>query len=224
LVSPQILSALPNIERFLEQCERRQFKSRSIIVQAGEPSNTFFFVLAGSLAISIKSEDDQDLILNYVNAGDFFGEMGLYKRVQKVRYATVQAKTDCEVAEMGYDQFHAMKEEYPDILYAIGSQMAERLSQTTRKLHDLAFVDARGRITNALIDLCREPAALTHPDGMQLKVSRQELARIAGCSREVAGRMLKKLEQEGLVEVSGHTIVVRGEREVLMAEESPPRA
>ncbi|MEM0952810.1 MAG: cAMP-activated global transcriptional regulator CRP [Pseudomonadota bacterium] len=224
MISPQVREALPNLENFLEHCQRQSFKARSVIVRAGEPSETMFFVIDGTLAISIKSEDDQDLILNYVNAGDFFGEMGLYKRVAKVRYATVQAKTQCEIAEISYDAFHALKDNYPDLLYHIGSQMAERLTQTTRKLHDLAFVDARGRITNALLDLCREPAALTHPDGMQLKVSRQELARIAGCSREVAGRMLKKLENEGIVEVSGHTIVVRGERELLQAREKPERA
>lgn len=224
MLNTQILTAMPNVERFLDHCNIRKFRPRSVLVEAGEPSETFFFVIDGSLAISIKSEDNQDLILNYVNSGDFFGEMGLYKRVDKVRYATVQAKTECEVAEISYDDFHNLKAEFPDVLYHIGAQMAERLSQTTRKLHDLAFVDARGRITNALLDLCREPAALTHPDGMQLKVSRQELARIAGCSREVAGRMLKKLEKEGLVEVSGHTIVVRGERDVLRAPESPERA
>jgi CRP/FNR family cyclic AMP-dependent transcriptional regulator len=224
VINPQILANLPNLERFLDHCDRRRHKARSIIVEAGEPSESFFFVLDGTLAISIKSEDDQDLILNYVNAGDFFGEMGLYKRVAKVRYATVQAKTECEVAEITYEGFHNLKDEFPDILFHIGSQMAERLTQTTRKLHDLAFVDARGRITNALLDLCKEPAALTHPDGMQLKISRQELARIAGCSREVAGRMLKKLESEGFVEVSGHTIVVRGEREILQAPEMPERA
>ena len=223
MITPQEESSLPNLESFLAHCERRKFKSRSVLVKAGDPSETFFYVIEGTLAVSIKSEEDQDLILNYVNAGDFFGEIGLYKRRAKVRYATVQAKTDCEVAEIGYEQFHEMKDVFPDVLYAIGVQMADRLTQTTRRLHDLAFVDARGRITNALLDLCKEPAALTHPDGMQLKVSRQELARLAGCSREVAGRMLKKLEQEGMVEVSGHTIVVRGEREVLLAPEIPER-
>jgi CRP/FNR family cyclic AMP-dependent transcriptional regulator len=215
---------MPNVERFLDHCNIRKYRPRSVIVEAGEPSESFFFVIEGTLAISIKSEDNQDLILNYVNSGGFFGEMGVYKREAKVRYATVQAKSECEVAEIGYEAFHALKDDFPDVLYHIGLQMADRLSQTTRKLHDLAFVDARGRITNALLDLCREPAALTHPDGMQLKVSRQELARIAGCSREVAGRMLKKLEKEGLVEVSGHTIVVRGERDVLRAPETPERA
>jgi len=212
VINPRILSALPNIEPFLDHCDRRRYKPRAIIVQAGDPSESFFFVLDGELAVSIRSDEDQDLILNYVNVGDFFGEMGLYKRENKARYATLQAKTECEIAEISYAHFLEVKEEFPEVLYAIGAQMAERISQTTKKLHDLAFVDARGRITNALKELCEQPAAMTHPDGMQIKVSRQELSRIAGCSREVAGRMLKQLQIDGLVEVSGHTIVVLGAR------------
>ena len=221
MLTPGDNASLPNLENFLEYCEKHRFKARSVLVKAGDPSETFFFVLEGTLAVSIRSEDEQDLILNYVHDNEFFGEIGLFKRVAKVRYATVTAKTDCEVAEIGYELFHEMRDNFPDVLYAIGVQMADRLTQTTRRLHDLAFVDARGRITNALLALCKEPAALTHPDGMQLKVSRQELARLAGCSREVAGRMLKKLEEEGMVEVSGHTVVVRGEREILLAPEIP---
>jgi CRP/FNR family cyclic AMP-dependent transcriptional regulator len=53
---------------------------------------------------------------------------------------------------------------------------------------------------------------MTHPDGMQIKVTRQELGKIVGCSREMAGRVLKNLEEEGLVAVSGKTMVVLGTR------------
>jgi CRP/FNR family cyclic AMP-dependent transcriptional regulator len=62
------------------------------------------------------------------------------------------------------------------------------------------------------MDLCNEPDAMTHPDGMQIKVSRQELSRLVGCSREMAGRVLKVLEEQGLVTASGKTIVVFGAR------------
>jgi CRP/FNR family cyclic AMP-dependent transcriptional regulator len=66
------------------------------------------------------------------------------------------------------------------------------------------------------MDLCNEPDAMTHPDGMQIKVSRQELSRLVGCSREMAGRVLKVLEEQGLLHAKGKTIVVynvrRGER------------
>ena len=53
---------------------------------------------------------------------------------------------------------------------------------------------------------------MTHPDGMQIKVTRQELGKIVGCSREMAGRVLKNLEMDGLVSVSGKTMVVYGTR------------
>jgi CRP/FNR family cyclic AMP-dependent transcriptional regulator len=58
------------------------------------------------------------------------------------------------------------------------------------------------------MDLCNEPDAMTHPDGMQIKVSRQELSRLVGCSREMAGRVLKVLEEQGLLTAKGKTIVV----------------
>ena len=90
--------------------------------------------------------------------------------------------------------------------------MANRLCNTTRKVGDLAFYDVTGRIARTLIDLSKEPDAMTHPDGMQIKITRQEIGRIVNCSREMAGRVLKALEEQELVSVAGKTIVVYGTR------------
>ena len=129
-----------------------------------------------------------------------------------VRSAMVVAKTQCEVAEISYEKFHQVRNQFPDILYAVSRQLGARLRQTTRKLSDLAFVDVSGRIAHTLLDLCKEPDAMTHPDGMQIKITRQELGKIVGCSREMAGRVLKTLEQDGLVSVCGKRMVVYGTR------------
>jgi CRP/FNR family cyclic AMP-dependent transcriptional regulator len=53
---------------------------------------------------------------------------------------------------------------------------------------------------------------MTHPDGMQIRITRQELGRIVGCSREMVGRVLKTLEEQDLITASGKTIVVFGTR------------
>jgi CRP/FNR family cyclic AMP-dependent transcriptional regulator len=92
------------------------------------------------------------------------------------------------------------------------------LDRTNRKLGDLAFVDVTGRVAHAIMDLCNEPDAMTHPEGMQIKVSRQELSRLVGCSREMAGRVLKVLEEQGLVSASGKTIVVYNARPETQAQ------
>ena len=90
--------------------------------------------------------------------------------------------------------------------------MARRLRNTTRKVSDLAFLDVTGRVARTLLELSKEPDALTHPEGMQIKITRQEIGRIVGCSREMVGRVLKTLEDQGLVTVSGKTMVVYGTR------------
>jgi CRP/FNR family cyclic AMP-dependent transcriptional regulator len=90
--------------------------------------------------------------------------------------------------------------------------MASRLRETTQKASDLAFLDVTGRVASALIDLAKQPDAMSHPDGMQIKITRQEIGRIVVCSREMVGRVLKDLESRGLISVSGKTIVVYGTR------------
>jgi CRP/FNR family cyclic AMP-dependent transcriptional regulator len=90
--------------------------------------------------------------------------------------------------------------------------MAGRLRHTSRKVSDLAFLDVIGRVARTLLDLCKQPDAMTHPDGMQIKITRQEIGRIVGCSREMAGRVLKTLEEQGSISAKGKTMVIFGTR------------
>ena len=215
MIKPQIVNAIPNVESFLRHCQRQEYRSKSVIISQGEDSNSLYLILDGSVSVMVEDEVDkeQKMVVSYLNPGDFFGEVGLFgKEEEEVRSAMIVAKTQCEVAEISYERFHQIRAQLPDILFAIAQQMGVRLRQTTRKLKDLAFVDVSGRIAQTLLDLCKEPDAMTHPDGMQIKITRQELGKIVGCSREMAGRVLKTLEQDGLVSVAGKTMVVFGTR------------
>ena len=144
----------------------------------------------------IEDDDGREMIMAYLNAGDFSVRWGLFDNMDS-RSAWVKAKSECEVAEISYTKFREISHEDPRILYFIGEQMASRLRQTTRKVGDLAFLDVTGRVARTLLDLCKEPDAMTHPDGMQIKITRQEIGRIVGCSREMVGRYWKTLEDQG---------------------------
>ncbi len=124
----------------------------------------------------------------------------------------MRTKTECEIAEISYQRFLQLAKEKPELLIRVTGQIARRLQKTSRKVGDLAFLDVTGRIARTLLDLCKEPDAMTHPDGMQIKITRQELGRIVGCSREMVGRVLKVLEEQEHVSVAGKTIVVFGTR------------
>ncbi len=214
MIKPQIVKALPNVENFLRHCQRKDYKAKSVVLKQGEQADSLYLILDGSVSVMVEDETDPGhmMVVTYLNPGDFVGELGLFDEDLQVRNAMVVAKNQCEVAEISYERFHQIRGQFPDILYAISNQLAIRLRQTTRKLTDLAFVDVSGRIAHTLLDLCKEPDAMTHPDGMQIKITRQELGKIVGCSREMAGRVLKNLEQDGLVSVSGKTMVVFGTR------------
>ena len=210
MLRPQLLQAIPNVEEFLRYCDMREYPNRTTLLREGEASDKLYLIVDGSVTVMVEDEQDGDhkMVVSYLNLGDFFGEMGLFGEEEEARSAEVITKEASKIAEISYDRFMKIKAQFPDILFAIASQMAIRLRKTTFKLKNLAFVDVSGRIAHTLMDLCKQPDAMTHPDGMQIKITRQELGKIAGCSREMAGRVRKALEEEGLVSVSGKTIVV----------------
>ena len=217
MLKPQLIKAIPNIELFLRHCQLHDYRAKDVILRQGEHSDSLYIILDGSVSVMIEDEHDKEhmLVVSYLNPGDFFGEMGLFvdSEEEAPRSAMIVARTKCQVAQISYSRFHKIRDQFPDILFAIAKQMGTRLRVTTRKLKNLAFVDVSGRVAQALLDLCKEPDAMSHPEGMQIKVTRQELGKIVGCSREMAGRVLKTLEEEhSLISVSGKTIVVYGTR------------
>lgn len=200
----------PTVERFLAHCHRRRYPAKSVIIYAGDKPDVLYFVIQGSVSVLIE-DDGNEIVLAYLNPGDFFGEMGLFDEDQE-RTAWVRAKSQCEIAEISYAKFRHLAQEDPEILFMLASQMACRLRRTSNNVGRLAFMDVSGRIAGTLLDLCKEPDAVTHPDGMQIRITRQELGRIVGCSREMAGRVLKSLESQGLLTAKGKTVVVFGTR------------
>ena len=201
-----------SIDKFINASHRRKFPAKSTIIFAGDRSDSIYFILDGTVTVLIEDESDaREIIIAYLNQGDFFGEVGLFE-LDAPRSAWVKAKTACEVAELSYARFRELAEEDSNMLYLVGGQMAERMRKTTEKVGDLAFLDVTGRVARTLLELARQPDAMTHPDGMQIKITRQEIGRIVGCSREMVGRVLKTLSDQGLVSVKGKTMVVYGTR------------
>lgn len=199
------------LDTFLANTHRHEYPAHSTIIHGGDECDTLYYIVSGSVSVVIEDEEGHELVLDYLNEGEFFGEMGLFDDTTQ-RSAWIIARTPCEVAVADYGAFRQMTEHTPDILFALSSQLADRLRKTSNKVRDLAFLDVTGRVARTLLDLTREPDAMTHPDGMQVKITRQEIARIVGCSREMVGRVLKDLEDQGLIHAHGKTMVVFGAR------------
>ncbi|ESQ11243.1 MAG: cAMP-activated global transcriptional regulator CRP [Thiohalocapsa sp. PB-PSB1] len=201
---------------FLNFCHVKQYAKQTDLIRTGEPADTLYYLVEGSVAALIEDEDQRELTLAYINQGEFIGEMGMFMPMQK-RSVVVRTRVPCRVAEISYRRLEQLMERElgdhaMELLFAIGRQLSQRLRRTSRKVGDLAFLDVTGRIAGALLDLCKQPDAMTHPDGMQIRITRQDIGRMVGCSREMAGRVLKTLEEQGHISAKGKTIVVFGTR------------
>ncbi len=212
---PMLVPDRQAMERFLGQGHRRRDPSKTAIIRPGDSANILYYIIDGSLTVLTEDEEGRELILAYINRGEFIGEMGLFVETPR-REVVVRTRTACELAEISYERLQsllvAQANDATRLLYSIGAHISQRLLDTSRKAGRLAFLDVTDRIYRTLFDLSREPEAMTHPLGTQLHVSRQELARLVGCSREMAGRVLKKLQADGKLHARGKTVVVYGTR------------
>ena len=132
-MKPQVAQRVPEVESFLRHCERQVYRSRSVIFAQGSASEHLYLVLEGSVSVVVDVEDDgeQELVVSYLNPGDFVGEMGLFG--EHIRTANLVARSDCELAKISYQRFHEIRAQFPEILYALTAQLGARLRLTTRK-------------------------------------------------------------------------------------------
>jgi CRP/FNR family transcriptional regulator, cyclic AMP receptor protein len=199
------------VQPFLAQCHRRRYPAKSAIIRQGDRAGELFYIVAGSVTVLLEDDKGHEIVLAYLNSGEFFGEIGLFSEDES-RSALVRAKSECEIAQISYTRLKQLGDLYPRLLVCMTAQIARRLRATNRKLGDLAFMDVYGRVARTLLDLCEQPDAMTHPDGMQVRVTRQELSRLVGCSREMVGKVLKEMEDQKQVAVTGKNIVLIGIR------------
>jgi CRP/FNR family cyclic AMP-dependent transcriptional regulator len=209
-----IPAANPSLEKLLSHAHNKKHPAKKIIIHEGDDSASLYYIIEGSVSVQAESESGEEIILAHLSAGDFFGESGLFDLSEDdiKRSAWVHARTDCIIAEISYQQFRKIVSEDPTVVFLLTGQLFTRLRKTSLKVRDLIFLDVKGRIARCLLELSSEPDAITHPEGMQIKSTRQDLAKMVGCSREMAGRVLKELEDDNLISAYGKTIVVFGTR------------
>jgi CRP/FNR family cyclic AMP-dependent transcriptional regulator len=208
---PKVDKSNPSLDRLLNHCHKKNYPAKKTIIHEGDKPQSLYYIIKGSVSVQTENDEGAEIILAYLNEGDFFGEAGLFKETID-RSAMVVARTACEIAEISYVQYRKLVEEDAEILFMLSGQIFDRLIKTSQKVRDLIFLDVSGRIARTLLELSQQPDAMTHPDGMQIKITRQDIAKIVGCSREMAGRVLKELEEDGLISAHGKTIVVQGTR------------
>jgi CRP/FNR family transcriptional regulator, cyclic AMP receptor protein len=183
-------------ESVAEAVIKRRFKRGELVVEQGKKSNALFIILTGRTRVFTSDSRGREVILATMNPGDYIGEMSLIDN--EPHSATVRAEVQTDVLMLGRLEFARCLPENTSMAYAVMKGLVQRLRSADRKIESLALMDVYGRVARALID-ASEPDS----DGSQIirdKVSRQDLAKMVGASREMVSRVMKDLEERGFIE------------------------
>jgi len=157
--------------------------------------------------VNLLSEDGREVILSLLGPGSVFGELSLLDG--KPRSANVVAIEDTQLIMLRRSDFLHLVYRVPQIAIALLAELASRLRKTDRKIEGLALLDVTSRISETLLQLANERGTET-PAGVVLKdrPTHQQLANMAGTTREMVSRVLKRLEQQGYISSKGRTITI----------------
>ena len=186
---------------------KRRYRRGEIIVEQGRKSDALFILLSGRARVITSDTRGREVILAVLEAGDYLGEMSLIDN--EPHSATVRAEVQTDVLVLGRGEFATCLPDNSSLSYAILRGLVARLRNADRQIESLALLDVYGRVARALLDMA------TDEDGQRMirsKVSRQDLAKVVGASREMVSRVMKDLEERGLIETQENGWVVLTER------------
>lgn len=175
---------------------KRRFKRGEAIVEQGKKSDALSIILTGRARVVATDARGREVILATMRPGDYVGEMSLIDN--EPHSATVMAEIQTDALILGRLEFARCLPENSSMAYAVMKGLVQRLRQADRKIESLALMDVYGRVARALLEFSSQDS-----EGNAVirdKVSRQDLAKMVGASREMVSRVMKDLQERGFIE------------------------
>ena len=181
------------------------FKKGELIFQEGEEVKGIYFVYHGTVKVHKKWGSEKELIIRFAREGSLFGHRGLGQDHHYPISATALSPVDACYIDL--DFFQASLKVNPGLSQGLLQFFADELQKSERKMRDLAHMQVKGRVAQALLQL-REDFGVT-PDGyIGLRLSRQDLASLVGATYETVFRIINELAQEKLILLDGKDIAI----------------
>ena len=178
-----------------------------MILLEDDLGQTFFVISKGSVKSTRLSDDGREVILAMLGEADFFGEMSLLDG--DGRSANVVALEASEVLTLARNEFLDILEKYPKISICLLEELTHRLRKSDQQIESLSLSDVEQRIGITLIRLAEELGTIKQGSVTITNLPfQQDIANMAGTSRETVSRTFKLLEEKGLLSRQGRHLVI----------------
>ena len=186
---------------------KRRLRRGELVVEQGRKSNALFILLNGRARVLTSDSRGREVILAVLEAGDYVGEMSLIDN--EPHSATVRAEVQTDMLVLARADFARCLPENSSLSYGVMRGLVRRLRNADRQIESLALLDVYGRVARTLLDMAEDDKGVKI---IRHKVSRQDMAKVVGASREMVSRVMKDLEERGVIETQENGSVIIKER------------
>ena len=180
----------------------KSYSKDHVILLEHESGSALFVIISGKVKVTRVSDDGREVILTILSDSDFFGEMAIIDGLS--RSANVTAIEDSEIFIIQRSDFLDLLYNHPEVSIALLQEMTKRLRAADMKIKSLSLKDAEGKVATVILQLADEIGKIKQGVVEIEKLPyQQDLANMAGTSRETISRTLHSFAKKGLIELDG---------------------
>ncbi len=208
LIALDLLKSIPYFagmpDEVVEETRRHIFEKSldrgEIILLEGEPANALFFLASGAVKVFKTSPDGKEQILSIVRPGESFNDISVFDG--GLNPASAQAMGQIHLYGISRTDIEEIITRHPQVAINVVQVMAKRVRELVALVEDLSFRHVLSRVAKILLEYASN-ASEPRP-----RLTQQEIAAMAGTAREVVGRSLKSLEEDGVIKLESHRVVI----------------
>jgi len=188
----------------LESIKKHIFEKKAvrgeILVFEGDPAETLFFVVNGMVKVFKTSADGKEQILQIIRPGDSFNDVPVF--TGDVSLASAEAMSDVLLYTVKKNDLAGIIRENLRVSLNVVRILSERVQQLVSLVEDLSFRHVTGRVAKVLLEYAGNGA------DEKPRLTQQEMAAMIGTAREMVGRSLKTLEEEGTIRMERNRVII----------------
>jgi len=193
------------IQRISALSFRRSYGHGAIVFAQSDPGDALYGVITGKIRISASSPDGREMFLNIMEPGDTFGEIALLDGHE--RTATASATAPSELIVITRDHFLDLLEREPKLISHVIQLLCQRIRWTSGLAEESALLSVPARLARRLLSLGKLHGHET-PNGIELTISQEEVARFLGLSRQIVNQYLQDWKGRGWLALGRGKIVI----------------
>ena len=192
---------LDSVKQFVFE---RAADSGEMLLLEGEPADAMYFVVSGLVKVFKTSSDGKEQILSFVRPGESFNEVSVFDGGPNLGSARAVGPVVLHVFRS--KDFEAIVRSYPQVSLNVARVLSQQVRRLASLVEDLSFRHVTARVAKILLEYAGDGS------GARPRLTQQEMAAMAGTAREMIGRSLRTLEDEGAIRLERHRIVIADQK------------